>query len=294
MMQHDILATGKEVTETKMKEFLSRTGYEYDRLLDAMDYSVSSGGKRIRPALLLEFYRICGGTDTDGAACFAAALEFIQTYSLIHDDLPCMDNDDMRRGKPSCHIAFGEDTALLAGDALLTLAFFAASSAENIPSDLSLKAINLLSQYSGIHGMVGGQTIDLAIEGGSPTTDTLKRMYSLKTCALIKSACEIGCTLADASEEKLAAARAFAENLGLAFQITDDILDIVGSEEELGKPVGSDTKNQKTTYAALLGLENARTEVSKLTDDAVSALSVFGDSAEGLKKLAYAFITRKK
>lgn len=293
-MRYDILANGRKITETKMNEFLSRTGYKYDRLIDAMDYSVSSGGKRIRPALLLEFYRICGGTDIDGAACFAAALEFVQTYSLIHDDLPCMDNDDMRRGKPSCHIAFGEDTALLAGDGLLTLAFFAASSAENIPSHLALKAVKLLSSYSGIHGMVGGQAIDLAIEGGSPTADTLKRMYSLKTCALIKSACEIGCTLADASEEKIAAARLFAENLGLAFQITDDILDIVGSEEELGKPVGSDTKNQKTTYAALLGLENARAEVTKLTDNAVGALSAFGDGADELKRLAYELITRKK
>ena len=287
-----ILSRGKELTETKISEMLSCENVGYKKLMDAMSYSISSGGKRLRPALLLEFYRLCGGTDFDSASHFAAALEMIHTYSLIHDDLPCMDNDDMRRGKPSCHKAFGEDTALLAGDGLLTMAFYCASTAKDINPEYVKNAIEILSYYSGVHGMVGGQVIDLSFEGQKPTAEQLRHMYSLKTGALILAAAKIGCTLAGADENILSAAVAFSEKIGFAFQIVDDILDIVGTEEELGKPIGSDEKNDKITYASLIGLDNAYKLVNELTESAVLDLSIFGDEACGLRELAYKLTKR--
>ena len=288
-----ILSRGKELTEECIGKLFSAPANGYEKLIDAMDYSVSSGGKRLRPALLLEFYRLCGGEKNESAAHFAAAIEFIHTYSLIHDDLPCMDNDDMRRGKPSCHIAFGEDTALLAGDALLTMAFYAASTADEIPSENIVNAINVLSHYSGAHGMVGGQVLDLSYEGNSPTAEQLEYMYSLKTGALIVAAAKIGCILANANENQIAAAVSFAQRIGFAFQIVDDILDIVSTTDELGKPVGSDAKNEKNTYASLLGLKEASALVDKLTDEAIDELKVFGDAATGLCELARKLTVRK-
>ena len=293
MTASNILKRGSSFTEKKINEALLTSNEEYSRLFDAMSYSISSGGKRLRPALLLEFYRLCGGNNDDSAANFAAALEFIHTYSLIHDDLPCMDDDDMRRGKPSCHIAFGEDTALLAGDALLTYAFNLASSATEVDSKQAIEAVRLLSYYAGAHGMVGGQVIDLSFVGKSPTAEQLEKMYSLKTGALIVAAAHIGCIIAGADEEKINAAKNFAQKIGFAFQIVDDILDIVGTEEQLGKPVGSDDKNQKITYATLIGIENAKSLVTRLTEQAVEALNVFGNDADGLIELAKLLTERK-
>ncbi len=288
-----ILSSGKTITEKKINDVLNINVSRYQSVIDAMKYSAMAGGKRLRPALLLEFYRICGGNNIDDAAAFAAALEFIHTYSLIHDDLPCMDDDDMRRGRPSCHIAFGEDIALLAGDGLLTLAFDTATDAKSTDPSLVCKAIKLLAGFSGVHGMIGGQVIDLDIEKKGAPLEVVLDMYSKKTGALIKAAAEIGCVLAGANEAKIAAAGIFAEKLGLAFQITDDILDITGSEEELGKPIGSDEKNNKSTAVSILGLEKAKEFVESLTKEAIAALSVFGDANAGLIELSNKLVNRK-
>ncbi len=266
---------------------------EYAELFEAVGYSLSAGGKRIRPKIMLEFAYMCG-IEPLRALNFACALEMIHTYSLIHDDLPCMDNDDMRRGRPSCHIAFGESTALLAGDALLTDAFLTALSTENIPSERVVKAAALLSECAGSNGMIGGQVIDLKYEGRETPLEVVKELYRLKTGALLKAAAVIGCILSGADAEKVKAADVFAENLGLAFQIRDDILDIIGDEKELGKPTGSDGRAEKSTYVAHVGLDEAQRDVENYTAAAISALDVFGDKAEELKAFALSLVGRKK
>ena len=258
----------------------------------AMKYSLLSGGKRIRPILLLEFYALCGGNG-DSALNFAAALEMIHTYSLIHDDLPCMDNDDMRRGRPSCHKAFGEDTALLAGDALLTLAFKTAAETDGIPADRVLKAIAVLAENAGISGMVGGQVEDLAFEKSGATIDELRGMYLKKTSCLLSAGAVCGSILAGADEEELKYAAEYAEKLGLAFQIIDDILDCTSDEKTLGKPIGSDEKNGKTTYVTLLGIDGAKSEAERLSNEALTALcKIKGDNA-ALRELTADLLDRK-
>ncbi len=262
-------------------------------VLDAMKYSVSNGGKRIRPILALEFAKACDG-NVDVAIDFGCAVEMIHSYSLIHDDLPCMDNDDMRRGKPSCHIAFGEDTALLAGDALLTEAFNVLSNVGNIPCENTVRAVSFLSSFAGINGMVGGQVLDLQFEDTKPTVDEVLKMYSLKTCGLIKAACVLGCLSSNEYNEKfILSAIEYAENLGIAFQIQDDILDIISDEETLGKPVGSDEKNEKSTIVSFFGLERSKELVKEYTDKAVNALSVFENNTDTLKALAFMLVDRK-
>lgn len=258
----------------------------------AMKYSLLSGGKRIRPILLLEFYALCGGNG-DSALNFAAALEMIHTYSLIHDDLPCMDNDDMRRGRPSCHKAFGEDTALLAGDALLTLAFKTAAETDGIPADRVLKAIAVLAENAGISGMVGGQVEDLAFEKSGATIDELRGMYLKKTSCLLSAGAVCGSILAGADEKELKYAAEYAEKLGLAFQIIDDILDCTSDEKTLGKPIGSDEKNGKTTYVTLLGIDGAKAEAERLSNEALTALcKIKGDNA-ALRELTADLLDRK-
>lgn len=258
----------------------------------AMKYSLLSGGKRIRPILLLEFYALCGGKGGN-ALNFAAALEMIHTYSLIHDDLPCMDNDDMRRGRPSCHKAFGEDTALLAGDALLTLAFKTAADTVGIPSDRVLKAIAVLAENAGISGMVGGQVEDLAFEKSGATIEELCGMYLKKTSCLLSAGAVCGSILAGADKEELKYAAEYAEKLGLAFQIVDDILDCTSDEKTLGKPIGSDEKNGKTTYVTLLGIDGAKAEAERLSYEALTALcKIKGDNA-ALRELTADLLDRK-
>lgn len=262
---------------------------------DAMRYSVENGGKRIRPVLTLEFCRLCGG-DIELALPLACAVEMIHTYSLIHDDLPCMDNDDMRRGKPSCHIKYGENYALLAGDGLLTYAFkvIASSKLASQNPASAIKAVCVLSDYCGVNGMIGGQVIDLKSENKSVNLDVLKKMDELKTSALIKAACEMGVIASGADESMLKAASLYAEKIGQAFQIVDDILDVTADENELGKPVGSDKKSGKSTYVTSLGLIEAKQTVNKLTDDAVKCLDVFNGDTVFLKELAYKLAVRKK
>ena len=260
----------------------------------AMKYSLSIGGKRIRPVLVLEFCRICGG-DIYKALPFATAIEMIHTYSLIHDDLPCMDNDDMRRGMPSCHKKFGEEYALLAGDGLLTRAFgvIAESDIAKETPEIAIKAIAELSALSGADGMIGGQVVDLRNEDKPCSLEVLRTMDSLKTGALIKCAAILGVYAANGTEEELACAVTFAENLGHAFQIVDDILDVIGDEKELGKPIGSDADSNKSTYVSILGIDKSKEYADELTNKAISSLDIFGDDAEFLKRLAISLISRK-
>ena len=278
--------------EIKLQEILKHKECEYSMLKDAMRYSASAGGKRIRPALMMEFCRVCG-CYANVAINFACALEMIHTYSLIHDDLPCMDDDDMRRGKPSCHIAFGEANALLAGDALLTDAFRVALSTSGVSAENVVKAAKVLSECAGVDGMIGGQVIDLKYEESKPNLESVVDMYRMKTGALLVAAAKIGCILAGASEEKCKAAEDFALNLGLAFQIKDDILDMVSTTEELGKPVGSDSEMEKSTYVSFVGLEQAEKDVEKYTNSAILSLGIFGSEAENLKQFAINLINRK-
>lgn len=256
---------------------------------EAMWYSLSAGGKRIRPVLVMEFCRVCGG-DTKNAEAAACAIEMIHTFSLIHDDLPCMDNDDYRRGKPSCHKAYGEATALLAGDALENLAFGIIADAV-IPDSVKVRLVQTLAKAVGVNGMIGGQVIDTEYEDKNIPEEMLLRMYSMKTSALLKAACLMGCICAEADEEKMTAAIKYAENLGLAFQIIDDILDIIGNEQQLGKPIGSDAANGKITYASLNGLEKSNSYAAKLTENALDSLSAF-ENTEFLKELTLYLLKR--
>ncbi len=261
-------------------------------VLDAMKYSVENGGKRIRPFLSIEFAKACGGNEI-AAMDFGCAVEMIHTYSLIHDDLPSMDNDDMRRGKPSCHIAFGEDNALLAGDALLTEAFLTLANVKEVASENVIRAVSYLSAFAGINGMVGGQVLDLQFEKTNPTVDEVLKMYSLKTCGLLKASCVLGCLASDTfNEGNINSAIDYAENLGIAFQIQDDILDITSDSQTLGKPVGSDEKNDKSTIVKFYGLEKAKELVVDYTDKAIHSLSGIDGDTEVLKQLALYMVNR--
>lgn len=253
--------------------YLNEANTLYQSVISAMRYSILEAGKRVRAILLIEFCKACGGTQ-QLAMPFACALEMIHAYSLIHDDLPCMDNDELRRGKPSCWKEFGETTALLAGDGLLTKAFEAAASS-TAPANLALRAMMELAKNAGTSGMLGGQVIDLEGEGKPVDEARLLKMYSMKTGALLNSAAKIGCILAGADEEKIALSHEFAEKIGLAFQIVDDILDVTGNEKILGKPIGSDVQSHKTTFVALHDLEYAKNKAIKLTEDAKSILTKF-------------------
>lgn len=287
----NILNNDISIVEDRLIKLLPECANGQDEVVKAMKYSLSNGGKRLRPVLCLEFARACGADRFD-ALDFACAVEYIHTYSLIHDDLPCMDDDDMRRGKPSCHKEFGEATALLAGDALLTHAFQILAGAELDDKKIAL-ACGLLAQSAGVQGMVGGQVIDLKYESETPDLQQLLSVHRLKTGALISAACLLGCIAAGADDEKIAAASAFAYDLGVAFQIKDDILDVVGSTEALGKPVGSDAENNKTTYVTVRGMENAQKDVEMLTSAAVSRLSAF-ENTDFLKTLALYLVNRNK
>lgn len=284
-----------KLIESALYDYIPK-GLTYEKaLVDSIAYSLKAGGKRIRPRLTLEFSRLCGGDDKS-ALPYACALEMIHTYSLIHDDLPCMDNDDMRRGKPSNHKVYGEDIALLAGDALQSLAFETMSRKETVEASsaqASVRCINILSSYCGTAGMVGGQVIDLENENKTADLDSVTVCNIKKTGALIKAACEMGCVSAGADEEKILAAGKFGENIGIAFQIVDDILDVTSSDEELGKPVGSDEENHKSTYVSLLGIDECKKRVDKLTAEAIECLNVFDGDITALKELSINLSNRK-
>ena len=242
-------------------------------LFDSMRYSLLAGGKRIRPVLVLEFCRVCGG-QWENALPFAAAIEMIHTYSLIHDDLPCMDNDDYRRGRLTNHKIFGEAGAVLAGDALLTAAFSTAASAD-APAEVIVKVIQILAEAAGENGMVGGQILDVSGENLLLTEDDVHTIHRLKTGALISAACRMGAAAAGASPEQMEAARIYAEALGLAFQIRDDMLDVLGDAEKMGKATNMDTN--KNTFVSLYGVGNCARYIEEENKKAIDALSVFDD-----------------
>lgn len=278
--------------EARFDILLAESDHAYNQVVKAERYSLLDGGKRIRPILLLEFYKLCG-KDDDCAYNFACAIEMIHTYSLIHDDLPCMDDDDFRRGKPSCHKQFGVPLALLAGDGLLTDAFGVAAKTMGISGDLVAKAIAYMSSCASSQGMIGGQVMDIE-DNSDRSVEYLLEMYRLKTGALIKMAAACGCILAGADEEKIKAAEVFAEKLGLAFQIIDDLLDIESDSITLGKPVGSDAKNNKNTVVSVLGAEKARELSDTLTKEALSALDSFDGDTQFLREFSNYLLNRKK
>ena len=269
------IAEYRTFIEDHLKDFYGRFHKEPQQLLfDAVQYSLLSGGKRLRPIFTLEFCRMCG-EEWKKAAPFASAVEMIQTYSLIHDDLPCMDDDDLRRGRPTNHKVYGEGMAVLAGDALLTDAFLMASDAKLDHPDNMALAIGTLAQNAGSLGMVGGQVLDICSEERLLTEEEVLAIQSRKTGALIKAACQLGVIAAGGTPKQLEAAGRFASSLGLAFQIRDDMLDVIGNEQELGKAVGTDTA--KNTFVRLYGLDKCEELVNSYTNDALDALSVFPD-----------------
>lgn len=251
-------------------EGLFSTDKPYGRLQEAMRYSLLGGGKRIRPVLTLEMARL-GGIDWHLALPYACALELVHTYSLIHDDLPCMDDDDLRRGKPTCHKAYGETLAVLAGDALQPEAFRLIAEAPCMSAESRVEAIRVLSHAAGADGMVAGQVIDTLC--GVSTQQELTGMYRLKTGVMISAAAELGCVASGMPATMRQQAIAFADKLGLAFQIRDDMLDVIGNADEFGKPIGSDKDEGKVTYVDLLGLDDCGKLIHELTEQAVSAVS---------------------
>ncbi len=270
--------------EENLAAELDATKFIDEKLFDSMKYSLFAGGKRLRPIMLMAAADTVGGNGKDFVKV-ACALEMIHTYSLIHDDLPAMDNDDLRRGKPTNHKVFGEAGAILAGDALLTLAFEVISRQKTVSPENLLKVFAEISTAAGAGGMVGGQSIDLESEGKKIDFPTLKKMHAGKTGALFRAACRSGAILAGADEKQLAALTKYAESFGLAFQITDDILDVVGDEKTLGKPPGSDEKNNKSTYVTLTSLDTAKKLAEETVNDAIDALKIFGDEAGFLRDL---------
>jgi geranylgeranyl diphosphate synthase, type II len=269
-----------------------------ERLLKSMEYSLLAGGKRLRPVLVLSWAGLLGGEGiTDKVMPFAASLECIHTYSLIHDDLPAMDDDDLRRGKPSNHMQFGEATAILAGDGLLTEAFglmSAASIVNGLPADRVLKAIFVLAKAAGAGGMVGGQAVDMEFTGRTDVPlNELRTMHAMKTGALITAACECGAILAGAKDADVENAREFGRNIGVAFQIVDDVLDVVSDTETLGKPAGSDEAMGKSTYPSLMGLEKSKSLASDYVETALTHLSgYYGAEQEFLWQLARYIVDR--
>ncbi len=282
------LAARAEAAEDVVCRFLpDDEGYQ-KTIFKAMHYSVMAGGKRLRPILLYETYRLFGG-EGDVVEPFMAAIEMIHTYSLVHDDLPAMDNDDLRRGKATTHKEFGEAMGILAGDALLNYAFETALNAYDADADVVnvTNAMRILARKAGVFGMIGGQVVDVESEKKQQEIDEkkLRFIYDLKTGALIEAAMTIGATLAGASEKDIGTIEDVASKVGLAFQIQDDILDIEGDEATIGKPVGSDEKNNKSTYVTFAGLKKSKEEVKRLTDEAINELRSLSVHNEFLEEL---------
>ncbi|MBQ3445015.1 MAG: polyprenyl synthetase family protein [Selenomonadaceae bacterium] len=282
-----------ELIEADLLKELRRTRSLDENLMRAMEYSLLAGGKRLRPILLMSAADAIDGSG-EKFITVADALEMIHTYSLIHDDLPAMDNDDYRRGKLTNHKVFGEATAILAGDALLTLAFEVVLRQRDVPPETLLTVLKEISTAAGVSGMVGGQAIDLRSEGVQIDLATLKLMHLGKTGALFKAAIRSGAILAGATHEQLESLTRYAENFGLAFQITDDILDVTGDEKLLGKPTGSDAKNHKSTYVSLTSLDEAKRLAQVAVAEALDVLKDFGSEAGFLRELVQYLIARKK
>lgn len=290
----EIAARTKEA-EQVIKQYLPKEEGYQKTVIEAMNYSVLAGGKRLRPILMMETYRMFGGR-SKVIEPFMAAMEMIHTYSLVHDDLPAMDNDEFRRGKKTTHARYGEAMGILAGDGLLNYAFETATQAFEIePENSNIgRALQVLAAKSGIHGMLGGQCVDIESEGKEVTEEVLQFIDKLKTAALLESSMMIGAILAGATKNEQKIVEQAARELGLAFQIQDDILDVTSSTEELGKPVGSDEKNHKTTYVTLKGIEEASKEVEERSKHSVELLNSLVVKNEFLTNLMMELVHRKK
>lgn len=283
----------RELIESALeKSFMGAESLPTSGLADAMRYSLLAGGKRIRPTLVLEFCHISGG-DVEAALPVACGIEMLHTYSLIHDDLPCMDNDDLRRGKPTNHKVYGECVATLAGDALQAEAFASILSAE-LPAERRAKCAELLANAVGLDGMCGGQYLDMLWEGRKLDEQQLTEINSRKTGALLIAACQMGVAAAGGTQMQLDAAGHYGAAIGMAFQIRDDMLDVLSTAEELGKPIGSDAQENKNTYMALMGEDGCRKTIENLTDFAKKVLSEAFNDIDFLRNLADELATRKK
>lgn len=268
MMQQMMVC--RDMIEGRLHELFTEAGSNYATLVESMRYSLLAGGKRIRAIICMKFCEAAGGRLEDAleAAC---AIEMLHTYTLIHDDLPGMDGDDMRRGMPSNHIEFGEFTAILAGDALQAAAFETLASSA-LPAEAVIEMIQVFAQAAGPHGICGGQYLDLSGEGWQLTIDEMLELYAMKTAALISAAARLGVIAGGGTGQQIDAAHSYASAIGLAFQVRDDVLDCIATEEELGKPIGSDVENEKSTFASLLGIEACEKMIRKETEKAISAL----------------------
>lgn len=289
------LKTRVEQIEQVIRRFLPKEEGFQKTVIEAMNYSMLAGGKRLRPMFMKEFYDIFGGND-DTIEYFMAAQEMIHTYSLVHDDLPAMDNDEYRRGRKTTHIVYGEAMGILAGDGLLNYAYETAAKAFSICEDPMkvAKAMQILTTKAGIYGMIGGQCTDIESEGQAIGLDQLTFIHQLKTGALLESSCMIGAALAGADEEQLALVESIAADVGMAFQIQDDILDVTGTQEQLGKPIHSDEKNEKTTYVNLKGLAQAKADVEALSAQAVEKIQQLPGDIQYLEELVKSLINRVK
>lgn len=281
----------KDMAEERLHKYFAEKLPQHT-LLEAMRYSLLAGGKRIRPVIAMAFSEAVGGRVED-ALPFACAVEMVHTYSLIHDDLPCMDNDELRRGKPTNHVVYGECTAVLAGDALQAAAFEAVSEAELEPEKI-VSGLRVLSGAAGAYGMCGGQTLDMEGEGKKLTIEQVELIHEHKTAAMIKAAAKLGVIAGGGTEEQLKAAERYADAIGLAFQIRDDVLDVTSTSAELGKPIGSDKDSEKTTFFTLLGIAECEKRIMAKTEEARMALRGKFDSPEFLIWLAEMLAGRKK
>ncbi|MCI8795851.1 MAG: polyprenyl synthetase family protein [Dorea sp.] len=282
--------------EEILQEYLPKQRGYQSIIMEAMSYSLLAGGKRLRPMLMMETFRLYNGS-SKALRPFMAAIEMIHTYSLVHDDLPAMDNDDYRRGRKTTHVVYGEDMGILAGDALLNYAFetaFKAFVTDPEDSLLTGRALTVLGEKAGIYGMIGGQVIDVKETGRSVSKDMLDTIYKLKTSALIEASMMIGAILGGVSEEEVKKVEKIAEYVGKAFQIQDDILDVESTKEVLGKPIHSDEKNDKTTYVTLLGLEEAKKEVERLSDEAIRLLHQLSGENQYLERLLLWLVHRDR
>ena len=280
--------------ESLLKQYMPKEEGYQKTIIEAMNYSLSAGGKRLRPILAIEACSIVGGNIED-VIPFAVAIEMIHTYSLIHDDLPALDNDDLRRGKKTNHIVFGEDMAILAGDALLNYAFevMLSNSIDKDNPNKYLKAINEIAKTSGIYGMIGGQVVDIQSENKQISKERLDYIHNNKTAAIIIGCMRAGAIIGNATEEQLENITKYAKNIGLSFQIVDDILDIIGDESKLGKKVGSDIENQKSTYPSLIGLEESKKVAYELIKEAKNSIELIDSNSKVLNGLADYIIDRE-
>ena len=293
-MLKEILEQGQQLADAALDRLIPLETQHPVSIHKAMRHSVFAGGKRLRPVLCMEAGRMIAGSLPKGIEDLGAALEMLHTYSLIHDDLPALDNDDLRRGRPTCHKAFGEAIAILAGDALQTQAYEVLAGLE-CPADARVRIIKEIAQGTGtVNGMIGGQVVDLEAEHSKPTGEMLEYIHRSKTAALISASLVSGGLYAGAKDKEIAKLRAFGLAIGLAFQIVDDVLDVTQTSEQLGKTAGKDTASEKATYPALFGIEASESKADSLVTEALAELDSFGERAQPLKELARFLVERKK